>query len=362
MKALPVLIEQLALSCCRVGVSQGAMSVQLVIIADDLTGALDAAAPFAAAGLRVQVATRPSALAAALRQAPDVVAVSTRSREIAPERAMAAVADVLAGLPAGVRLFKKVDSRLKGNVAAELAAFAPGPVLAVPGIPEFGRLVLGGAVCGHGVAVPIPVAAVLGTRVASATIPDTADAQAMVRAVRAAGPGTLIVGARGAAAALAAEMAAGPGADVDKLRLPLLIAVGSTDPITLAQVAALRRGHPDAGYLAAPDGAARDGPGAWRVLLVQAVDGAGADGPSVARALADSVAPLAAAARTLVLTGGATAEAVLDRLGIDVLDLRGEILPGLPVSVAGAWVIVTKSGGFGGEDTLCRLVEGARTE
>ena len=62
----------------------------LAIIADDLTGALDTAAPFAASPRGVAVASRPGALAAALAADADVVAVSTRSREIAPVRGMPA--------------------------------------------------------------------------------------------------------------------------------------------------------------------------------------------------------------------------------------------------------------------------------
>ena len=82
----------------------------------------------------------------------------------------------------------------------------------------------------------------------------------------------------------------------------------------------------------------------------------------IARALAESFRPLAAAADSLVLTGGATAEAVLDALGVYLLDLEGEVLPGLPLSRGEGWRIVTKSGGFGTADTLADLVDGRRAE
>lgn len=327
------------------------MTLRLAILADDLTGALDASAPFAGTGMRVRVAVRPAGLAAALIGA-DVVAVSTGSRDMDPQAARAAVAGVLARLPAGVRLFKKVDSRLKGPVAAELAAFGPGPLLVVPALPEFGRMVRGERVVGHGVPVPIDVAAAVGR---AAEIPDIETPAQMLAAVRAAGA-ALIVGARGAALALAAVMGVRTGVPALPGG-PMVIGVGSTDPITLAQVADLRS-LPGLRYLAAPDGVAVAAAAAG-VSLVQAVGGAGALAATVAQALAATIAPLAVGAATLVLTGGATAEAVLDRLGIDVLEVQGDVLPGLPLSRGGGWQIVTKSGGFGGAGVLTLLARGA---
>jgi uncharacterized protein YgbK (DUF1537 family) len=331
-----------------------AVTARLAIIADDLTGALDAAAAFAGTGTCVRVAVRPGALRAALVGA-DVVAVSTGSRDLAPEAAKQVVREVLADLPPGIRLFKKVDSRLKGPIAAELAAFGPVPLLVVPALPEFGRLVRGGAVVGHGVAQPIDIAGLLGA--VQAEIPDVETPAQMRRALAGAAKGALIVGARGAALALAAEMGL-QGAVPASPGLPMLICVGSTDPITLAQVAHLRGNLAELQDVAAPDGVATAAP-APGVTLVQAVPGAGATGAEVAGALAETLAPLAREAATLVLTGGATAEAVLARLGVTVLDLQGDLLPGLPLSRAGQWQIVTKSGGFGDESTLSLLAKAA---
>lgn len=329
------------------------MSPRLVLIADDLTGALDSAAPFADAGLRVFVAVRPEAVALALARGGDVVAISTRSREIPPEAARGAVARVLAALPVGVRLFKKVDSRLKGQIAAELAAFAAGSVLMVPAIPAFGRIVRDGWLSGFGLADPIAVASVLGGR--QAVIPDTVTDDDMAAAV--AGRAGLIVGARGAAVALARQMASGAADEgAKRLALPMLMAVGSVDPITLEQVARLRAARPDLGYLAAPDGRI-SGESAAPLALVQAVPGPGAGGGEVARALAAGLVARAQGRRCLLLTGGATAEAALDALGVDVLALGGDLMPGLPVADGGGWRIVTKSGGFGGPDVLARLAE-----
>src|SRR5690606_6122283 len=76
------------------------------IIADDLTGALDAAAPFAARGLSTVVALSAKALPKAIAQGSQVIGVSTDSREIPPDEARMAVASVVTALPDDFALFK----------------------------------------------------------------------------------------------------------------------------------------------------------------------------------------------------------------------------------------------------------------
>lgn len=154
------------------------------VIADDLTGALDTAAPFAAHGWRTCVvpwpgasvaappAARGRALAAALRRAwaaSDVVVVDTASRHVAAREAARRVRDVVtaarrAEAGGGARrarraemgeageggLYKKIDSTLRGNVAAELAAFRAAAAVdclpLAPAFPAQGRTTRGGAV------------------------------------------------------------------------------------------------------------------------------------------------------------------------------------------------------------------------
>ncbi|MBE3640552.1 four-carbon acid sugar kinase family protein, partial [Mangrovicoccus algicola] len=152
----------------------------LVLVADDLTGALDSAVAFAARGMSVTVARGAPALEAALARDPQVLALSTGTREIPAAQARrihAALAPRLAGT--GAILVKKVDSRLKGNIAAELdglLAGDPRPVLALPALPRLGRIVAAGQVTGHGVAMPIAVAPRLGR---PARIPDCRSAAEM---------------------------------------------------------------------------------------------------------------------------------------------------------------------------------------
>ncbi len=329
----------------------------LCIIADDLTGAFDAAAPFAGRGLATAVALHPGAVTQALAAGAAVVAVSTRSREIAEDQAAARVAVVAAALPAGARVFKKIDSRLKGHVAAELAALAPQAMLVAPAIPDFGRVVKDGAVTGFGVDAPIPVAPVLGGL--AAQVPDTASAEEMRAALAAAPENALLVGARGLAEALAVQMTGHESAEAPHPRAArVLMVVGSRDPITLAQVAALRAQGAD--WRGAPNGRLSDQRPVAALTLVQATPGpAGATGAEVAQALAGDVHPaLTGGAEAIFLTGGATAEAVMQAMGLDVLRLAGEVLPGVPLGHApDGQAVIVKSGGFGGGDTLTRLAD-----
>ena len=333
--------------------------LHLAIIADDLTGALDAAAPFAGMDGGVAVATGPETLGAALAMSPGVVSVSTRSREVDAEEAGRRVARVLAALPESVRLFKKVDSRLKGNIASEVAVFGDRPLLVAPAIPEFGRIVRNGQLQGFGIDIPLSVRSRLGAAAERATVPDTATAEDMRHALRNANAGTVLVGARGLASAIAASLGIASPPRPGLLPGPICLAVGSTDPITLAQVGQLV-GVADVVHVRAPAGRVPDAPagGTSPVTLLQIVGAPHGDQKEVSRSFATGAAPWLAQSGTIILTGGATAEACLDALGTDVLRVTGEILPGLPLSVGGGRTIVTKSGGFGEADCLLRLVGG----
>lgn len=335
----------------------------LVLLADDLTGALDAAAPFAGRGLATEVVLAPSALAAALSSTPEVLSVNIRTRELGADAARAATAAVLRGLPKTVRLFKKIDSRLKGHIAGELDATDYRKALVAPAIPEFGRLVEAGHVRGFGVAEPLSIAAALGRHADRSIIPDTAGHEDLAAALEdAENAGVdLLVGARGLAEALAVRMTNGRAAA--PVAVPPgrgLFVVGSRDPITLAQIDRLRQDHA-AHCLPAPNGllggAEHAHAAEHRLTLVQAVAGRDAIAPvRVSQHLAASVHPqLTGHADTLLLSGGTTAEAVLEAMGIERFRLLGECLPGLGIARAGAHCIIAKSGGFGGPDTLSQI-------
>jgi D-threonate/D-erythronate kinase len=335
----------------------------LVIIADDLTGALDTAAPFAARGLHVQVALTPAALGVALAQSPDVLSINLASREKSADEALRLVRCVVDLLPPEARLFKKVDSRLKGHVEVELDGIPYQRALVAPAIPAFGRIVQDGHVRGFGVEVPLSIRDVLGRHSIRSTVPDAGTGEDVARALEEAESDglDLLVGARGLAEALAVRMTGQVEAPL--VAMPSgtgLFVIGSHDQITLRQVEQLRALN-GASYRPAPNGelgrADDDEPSP--LVLVQAIPGEDQVSPEeVALNLAASVHPrLTSKVRTMLLCGGATAEAVLARMGIECFRLEGECMPGLGLAHAKGQCIIAKSGGFGQPDTLAKLAE-----
>jgi uncharacterized protein YgbK (DUF1537 family) len=338
--------------------------VRLAIVADDLTGALDVSAPIAARGLRVVVATGPGATAQAINTGAEVICVNTASREIAADAARDAVSTVsrmLAAVRPEVAL-KKVDSRLKGHVALEtramMAAFGKVRAIVAPAVPGQGRMVTAGHVRGHGVDQPIPVAAAFAGIAHS--IPDTPDNAALTAIARDIPKEALLVGASGLGVGLAQRLARRAAVAAPRLPGPLLVAVGSHDPITLQQVEIALAGGAFT-HIISRDGALGSvlgGP-----TLVQAVVSRdGSFGAAMAR-FGKSIADLLRdrGFGTVLLTGGETAQSVLGELGVTCLEVLGEVLPGIPVTRSALGerdlTILTKSGGFGTPEDILRLAE-----
>lgn len=347
------------------------MSLSVGMIADDLTGALDACAPFAARGLKTLVVLSPDGLGRgdpSLADA-DVICINTASREISADeagrRAGAAMRALMALAPGLV--FKKIDSRLKGHVAAELgavlAASGRRDIVLAPAIPDLGRFVRDGAVSGMGVASPIAIAPICGALPVS--VPETVDAAGMADVadrVFAAGAVTIVAGARGLAQALAAKFPQGQARVLARpLPQKLLVAIGSRDPITRAQVEHVMQALRPQRVLA-PNGLVPPMMLSAPVTLVTAEQGAVAEASSVvAERFAEGLAELVRAAppAAVLVSGGETAYAVLARLGVELIVLGGEALPGVPFAEAQiegrAVLILTKSGGFGAPDTISLL-------
>uniref|UniRef100_UPI002FC8BEAA four-carbon acid sugar kinase family protein n=1 Tax=Ramlibacter sp. TaxID=1917967 RepID=UPI002FC8BEAA len=119
----------------------------ILIIADDLSGAADCAIPFARAARRTVVALHP--LGPDADTAGLTLAVDADSRRLPPDEAAARTRSIYtAHRRAGQRLYKKIDSTLRGNWAAEVAALRPlaGWAIVAPAHPALGRTVSGGNV------------------------------------------------------------------------------------------------------------------------------------------------------------------------------------------------------------------------
>jgi uncharacterized protein YgbK (DUF1537 family) len=120
------------------------------IIADDLTGAMDSASAMAAHGLSAEVFLDYShELGSATT---DIICINTQSRLMYEPQAMKAVTSATKLLRAfGCnRLYKKIDSTLRGNVGEELTAMitAAGKrrAFVCPAFPEMGRTVRDGII------------------------------------------------------------------------------------------------------------------------------------------------------------------------------------------------------------------------
>lgn len=113
----------------------------IVVLADDLAGAAEVGGAALRYGLSAEIQTDLD-----LRAGVDLIVVNTDTRSSPPEEASRRAADV-AGKCSG-RVFKKVDSVLRGQVVAELAALlgerGESRALLVPANPSLGRTIRGG--------------------------------------------------------------------------------------------------------------------------------------------------------------------------------------------------------------------------
>lgn len=130
--------------------------MDVVIVADDLTGAADAGAPFAARGLGTVIAPwnddRSSSTWDAAAGLATVLVIETDSRN-APADAAAARAEAVGRWvrrrPEQPWVMKKIDSRLRGPIAAEVRGLRRGlgtsqRAIVAPALPSQGRVTVRG--------------------------------------------------------------------------------------------------------------------------------------------------------------------------------------------------------------------------
>ncbi|MBW6422129.1 four-carbon acid sugar kinase family protein [Rhizobium sp. XQZ8] len=350
------------------------MGITVAIIADDLTGALDTGTPFVAAGLSVAVAVDVENIPSALRSAPDVLVVNTASRALSPQQASARVGLAAIGIamakPAFV--FKKIDSRLKGNVAVESEALARAfgyrKLVVAPAIPDQQRFTRGGAVTGRGVETPLPILPFFAGPGADLIIADAQTDEDLDRILADHDwSDAVAVGARGLGLALARKLRR-PGARPAIFRpsSKTLFAIGSRDPITEAQMEALTQSGRLASVLHAPSGALPDRPDIDLPALLRCTGDMTEDSTAVANRFGRAAHGLiqAAAPDTVITGGGDTALALLRILKAGVLIPKGEIEPGVPwceiLLENGRQIrVAVKSGGFGTPQTLIKAIETA---
>lgn len=120
------------------------------IIADDLTGANDTALQFFLKGCNTLILYDENGLPESFDKVK-VFAISTESRNVSPEDAAKKVKSVASAFRDKLKtenLYKKIDSTMRGNVAAEISAlieeFGYDAALIMPAFPNEGRTTVGG--------------------------------------------------------------------------------------------------------------------------------------------------------------------------------------------------------------------------
>jgi D-threonate/D-erythronate kinase len=366
------------------------------LVADDLTGAADAAVQFAAAGWSAHLLRSRTAAPNRAGPGPLLLAVATDVRAAgnadAAERTAAAVRQLLSH--GCNRLYVKIDSTMRGSVAGQLcgaiaAWSAPHPdavVMVCPAFPAENRTVVGGQVLVNGVPVAHtaaandPITPVLDSRLerlipgatgatastldglgepggssrrlmfADAATDD--DLDTIAAAVDRLGPRGVAAGSAGLAAAMARRWSAGTAGPASPIRpsARILVAVSSLHPVSATSVARLRD------KLRTVDAPAVD--------VITTLDGRAASSAEFAADFGERVAErlLRNPYDAVVLVGGDGAAATLDRVGATAITLHAVLAPGIPIgTISGGAAhglhVVTKSGGFGGAESLIQIVD-----
>lgn len=365
----------------------------LLILADDVTGAADCAARCKGVGLPATIVLTLPTAGAWPRGA---VALSSDSRYLTPAAAAASVHDlfraVQQAIPPLAIYYKKIDSTLRGNIGAELAALLtlvasttsqPCAVIS-PGFPAHGRGLIDGylvydqaatarvhlptllqqqtalpqtavalAVVRAGVA---PLAAALargyeaGAQLFVVDGITEADLSTIYQATQQALPQALFCGSAGLMGIIAAALVAQgepvrlPTAFRPPLASPLLAVVGSGSLMAHRQLQQLRQAakvdiyEVDLAQQQQMRRVAGDGSHvACALHLPPPLPNALLEG-ALARQYAAALCAVAHGLiqqrqpRTLLLVGGDTAVHLLQLLGIEKLEVECELLPGMPLT------------------------------
>jgi uncharacterized protein YgbK (DUF1537 family) len=120
---------------------------QVVIIADDLSGAADCATAFVKAGLETLVVIDRQAEQSADTEAAQVISIDADTRRLPAAEAAQIHLDIFNRYhSAGQLLYKKIDSTLRGNFAQELGSIInqAGLAIVAPAFPQAGRFTKNG--------------------------------------------------------------------------------------------------------------------------------------------------------------------------------------------------------------------------
>jgi uncharacterized protein YgbK (DUF1537 family) len=326
----------------------------LFATADDLTGALEIGGKFAARGIRATVATNIDGA-----ERTGVLVLDAQTRHLTAQEAQTRTEKILclARERRAELIYKKTDSTLRGNIAAEFRAlqnvYPERSIVYVPAYPDLGRTVVDGQLYVHGKPVhetefahdrwsPVRdcrVETVVGD--ADVWIVDgdcNADIRAAAELIFAQPPPRICAGPAALAEALADRLAGEtPLRVAESPRAPRCLVVnGSLHPVSSAQIEAAK----SQGVFA----------GGW-TLFEECVEGVGLAraqrvGECVRREL------MRQPFDGVMVLGGDTAYGIHAALGLAPYDSIGEVAPGVPISRSNHLIWITKAGGFGEPDIL----------
>jgi D-threonate/D-erythronate kinase len=368
------------------------------ILADDLTGAADAGLPFAARGYATNIWLAEG-------QGFNTAAIHVfdmASRSNSPEQAAAKVRSLCDILKAAncPLIFKKLDSTLLGNIAAEIEAAMETlgfeVALIAPAFPAMGRTLVEGRlylfgklsdpprflpamlreqgasgvgqidldILKHGaeaIAESLSRLAAKGARLIVLDSDSQEDLRQIVQATELLDSRTLLAGSGALAGEIAETLAIASrsesaAAEQSAESGGVLLVIGSVNMVTERQINHLLHLRPvvtiEAGTIIDRMALSKDSH-----LLLRVKPGSSAEYyTGVLSAL------LGHRLRGLVLSGGDTAEAVARCLNVSGIRLNGEIVPGVPWGhiiggTAAGLPIATKSGGFGADEALVEAVD-----
>jgi len=368
------------------------MQPDTLIVADDLSGAADCAIAFRTRGEVVigfgEMGIQTNTLA---------IDADTR-RRMAGEAAEIVSSLFCAHRRPGTLFFKKIDSTLRGHIGVEVAAardaladFDPLVVIS-PAFPATGRTMVGGRLFVHGVPLEntefgaertdgwdltkqlkragLNVAhldlkclrdgALPNSSVLLCDAETSTDLRHLVPIVRRSGRTVLWVGSGGLARVLAGN-ASGDADVIPKVIGQILFLIGSQNEISHIQARRLSNfaniTQLSLQSLLTERAFVPDIAGDHVVMMERMVH---RDSRALVQAFAKVGVKAAKKADAIFLTGGETARAVLEGLGVHALRLLGEIEPGLIVSTAeggeiAGRTIITKAGAFGTPQALRRV-------
>jgi uncharacterized protein YgbK (DUF1537 family) len=328
--------------------------INIIALADDLTGALEVGAKFAAKGTPAHVAIG--------QRPPKLSIIDTETRHLSPDDAAHTIEKLLRDAADVDLVYLKTDSTLRGNIGAELEALMrlyPGsPVIYAPAYPAMGRTVKNGHLHVHGVPVhETAFARDALNPIRTSFIPNLIPSGA-IQLYDGETDDDIAAAAREILSSPNCRIAAGPAALAEQLAEQIDTKRGQIAPLPTIRTCLVVNGsrHELSARQIEHATANEFCTNGWSILPQVASKSNPADvAKQTGQAVRDILEKMDLDA--LIIFGGDTAFGILDALGRPTLTSIGEVLPGVPISRINASRIhlITKAGGFGDEDVLCRL-------